>query len=133
MPGSRVSVGGGVDSPPGVFWLSSHLRPLIVPGDDTPHPGASVGRLPVERARRARTRPPPGRLDRASSGTLPGILARRMGMSSHPVTAAELGGFALFHGLPAEERETLAAAARWREPADGEVLYDEGGPATTML
>jgi CRP-like cAMP-binding protein len=56
-----------------------------------------------------------------------------MGMSSHPVTAAELGGFALFHGLPAEERVTLAAAARWREPADGEVLYDEGGPATTMF
>jgi CRP-like cAMP-binding protein len=54
-------------------------------------------------------------------------------MSSHPVTAADVGGFALFRGLPAEERETLAAAAAWREPADAEVLYVEGGPATTMF
>jgi signal-transduction protein with cAMP-binding, CBS, and nucleotidyltransferase domain len=54
-------------------------------------------------------------------------------MSSHPVTAADVGGFALFRGLPAEERETIAAAAAWREPADAEVLYAEGGPATTMF
>ena len=54
-------------------------------------------------------------------------------MTSHPVTAAELGGFALFQGLPVEERATLAAAARWREPVDGAVLYDEDGPATTMF
>ena len=54
-------------------------------------------------------------------------------MSSHPVTGAELGGFALFRGLPAEERAALAAAASRREPADGDVLYDEGGPATTMF
>jgi CRP-like cAMP-binding protein len=54
-------------------------------------------------------------------------------MSSDLVTAAEVGGFALFRGLPAEERETLAAAARRLEPADGEILYLEGGPATTMF
>lgn len=54
-------------------------------------------------------------------------------MSSHPVTAAELAGFALFRGLASEDRETLAAAAAWREPADAEVLYVEGGPATTMF
>ena len=54
-------------------------------------------------------------------------------MTSHPVTAAELGGFALFQGLPVEERATLAAAARWREPVDGAVLYAEDGPATTLF
>ncbi len=54
-------------------------------------------------------------------------------MSLHPVTAAEVGGFALFRGLPAEERATLAAAAIRREPADGDVLYAEGAPATTMF
>lgn len=54
-------------------------------------------------------------------------------MSPHPVTAAEIGGFALFRGLPAEERATLAAAARRRDPADGEILYAEGAPATTMF
>ena len=54
-------------------------------------------------------------------------------MSLHPVTAAEVGGFALFRGLPAEERATLAEAATRREPADGDVLYAEGAPATTMF
>jgi len=54
-------------------------------------------------------------------------------MSSHVVTAAEVGGFALFRGLPAEERATLAAAASRREPAEGEILYVEGAPATTMF
>ncbi len=54
-------------------------------------------------------------------------------MGAHPVTAAELSGFALFHGLPADERERLAAAARWLQPADGEVLYAEDATATTMF
>ena len=54
-------------------------------------------------------------------------------MSSHPVTAAEGGGFALFRGLPVEEREALATVARRLEPADGETLYAEGAPATTMF
>ena len=54
-------------------------------------------------------------------------------MSSHLVTAAEVGGFALFRGLPAEERKTLAATARRLEPGDGEILYFEGSPATTMF
>ncbi len=54
-------------------------------------------------------------------------------MRSQPVTAAELDDFALFHGLPEEERAAVAAAATWLEPADGEVLYDEGGTATTMF
>jgi len=54
-------------------------------------------------------------------------------MSSHVVTAAEVGGFALFRGLPEGERATLAAAASRREPADGEILYTEGAPATDVF
>jgi len=54
-------------------------------------------------------------------------------MSSHVVSAAEVGGFALFRGLPEEARATLAAAASRREPADGEILYAEGAPATEMF
>jgi CRP-like cAMP-binding protein len=54
-------------------------------------------------------------------------------MSSHVVTAAELGGFALFRGLPEAERVMIAAAASRREPADGDVLYAEGAPALEMF
>ena len=54
-------------------------------------------------------------------------------MSSHVVTAAEVGGFALFRGLHEGERATLAAAASRREPADGEILYTEGAPATDVF
>jgi CRP-like cAMP-binding protein len=53
-------------------------------------------------------------------------------MSSPVVTAAELGGFALFRGLPEAELATLAAAASWRDFTDGEVLYTEGAPAAEM-
>ena len=54
-------------------------------------------------------------------------------MSSHVVTAAEVGGFGLFRGLPEGERATLADAASRREPADGEILYTEGAPATDVF
>jgi CRP-like cAMP-binding protein len=54
-------------------------------------------------------------------------------MSSHVVTAAEVGGFALFRGVPEGELATLAAAASRREPADGEIVYAEGAPATEVF
>ena len=53
-------------------------------------------------------------------------------MSSPVVTAAEIGGFSLFRGLPDGERTALAVAARRSDLADGEVLYTEGSPATAM-
>ena len=54
-------------------------------------------------------------------------------MSSHAVTAAEIGAFALFRGLPEADRARLAAAASRRTWADGEILYAEGAPATEMF
>ena len=54
-------------------------------------------------------------------------------MSSHVVSAAEIGGFALFRGLPEADRTRIAGAASRREPADGETLYAEGAPAFEMF
>jgi CRP-like cAMP-binding protein len=49
-----------------------------------------------------------------------------------PVTAAELGRFSLFRGLPDEDRVALAAVAERRDLADGANLYAEGGPALEL-
>jgi CRP-like cAMP-binding protein len=48
------------------------------------------------------------------------------------VTAAELDGFSLFHGLPPADLALVAAAAERRDLADGSVIHTEGGPATEL-
>ncbi len=53
-------------------------------------------------------------------------------MTVPPVSAAEVGGFALFRGLSEADRAALAAVAVRRDLPDGEVLYAEGGPAMEL-
>jgi CRP/FNR family cyclic AMP-dependent transcriptional regulator len=53
-------------------------------------------------------------------------------MSEPPISATELGGIALFAGLPESDLERLASAADRRRLADTEVLFEQGEPASTL-
>jgi CRP-like cAMP-binding protein len=53
-------------------------------------------------------------------------------MTARSVSSADLAALALFRDLPADELDSLARVATRRHLADGESLYEEGDPATTL-
>jgi len=53
-------------------------------------------------------------------------------MNDDPVPVEELARLELFRGLPARLLAPLAASARRRHLADGEVLFEQGQPARSM-
>jgi CRP-like cAMP-binding protein len=54
-------------------------------------------------------------------------------MTARPVSSADLAALPLFRDLPLDELESLAAVATRRHLSDGETLFEEGDPATTLF
>lgn len=54
-------------------------------------------------------------------------------MTRHPVTADDLGRFAPFADLPADDLAGLAAQSERRRIGDGDALFEQGRPAATMF
>lgn len=54
-------------------------------------------------------------------------------MTARSVSSDDLASLPLFRDLPADELASLAAVATRRSLADGETLFEEGEPATTLF